>query len=526
MKKWLALVVFVIAPVGGLIYWRLGLKREEAKTQSSQREARLKAPPVVNVAVVTTQDIGHSYEGVASIESPLNVKLSPKVTGRLLSVLVREGDVVRAGQPLATIDPAEIDAEVARMRATVAEAKSRLAQAQLNQGPTDASVVSEIRKQEAGVVSAQADFNQAKQNFASQVASADSTIVDTQGRISVAQAAISNGEAAIRSAQANLDNAKSKFNRVTDLYKQGFIAAQDVDDARTLVSVQQSAVEGAQGQLASAKALRDSAAAQRNSAQQQADIVKTKGKTDIESANARLRQAQASLDYAKANRAQKPAFQANIDALRSSVAAAEATLRSSEARRSDTVLTSTVDGSVTGRYMDPGATATAGTPVLSVQSVKQLWASAPIPEETSHQIVMGQPAEVVVDGLPGRKFMGKIVQINPSADLQSRQFLVRVGLDNAKNDLKAGMFAHIKIPLSLDRGAIIIPREALLLGSTVMLVGDDGVAHKTPVVSAPGDAENVIIRSGLQVGQKVIVLSANQVKDNQEVKIAGGKPKP
>ena len=526
MKKWLALLLFIVAPLSGLIFWRLGVKKAEAKTQTEQREARLKAPPMVKVAVVTSMDIAHDYDGIATIESPFNVRLSAKVTGRLLTVSVREGDVVHAGQTLATIDPAEVNADIARMRASVAEAKSRFAQAQLNQNPAETNIISEIRKQEASVASAQADYNQAKQNYDSQLAAADSSIVDTQGRISVAQAAMSSADSNIRSAQANLDNAKSKFNRVTDLYKQGFIAAQDVDDARTTVSVMSSSVEVANGGLASAKAQRDSAMAQKNSAQQQADIVKTKGKADIEAALARLKSAQASLDFAKSNRAQKPAYQANLDALRSSVDAAEASLRTSETHLADTILTSTVDGRVTGRFMDPGATAVAGNPVISVQSVKTLWASAPIPEEVSRYFVLGQFAVVTVDALPGRKYSGKVVQINPSADALSRQFLVRIGLDNSHNDLKAGMYAHVHTQLNTEKGALTIPREALGADGSVMLLDEQNVAHKTKVVTAPADETNVIVSSGLQLGQRVVILSAFPVKPGQKVKVMEGTAKP
>ncbi|MEP6757224.1 MAG: efflux RND transporter periplasmic adaptor subunit [Chthonomonadales bacterium] len=526
MKKWLLLFVFVIAPLVGLIYWRLTVKKAETAAQDTQRKARLAAPPAVKFAVVTTKDIVHTFDGVASIESPFNLKVSPKVTGRLLTVLVREGDVVKAGQVLATIDPADVDSEIARSKATVAEAKSRLAQAQLNQSPTDTNILSEIRKQEAAVASAQADYNQAKQNFNSQVSSAESAVIDTQGRVNVAQAAMNSAESSIRSAQANLDNSKSKFARVTDLYKQGFIAAQDVDDARTMVSQMSSGVEVANGALASAKAQKDSATAQKGSAQQQVDIVKTKGKADIDASLARLKSAQASLDYAKANRAQKPAFQANLDALRSAVDAADAALRTSEAHRTDTILTSTVDGRVTGRFMDPGATAVPGNPVISVQSVKMLWASAPVPEESSRYFYLGQPATVTVDALPNKTFSGKVVQINPSADAQSRQFLVRIGLENAANELKAGMYAHVHAVLNTDKNALIIPREAMGPGGIAMVLDEKNVAHKTLIKTVPADEINVQVTGGLQLGQRIVVLSAFPVKDGQTVKISEGNPKP
>ncbi len=56
---------------------------------------------------------------------------------------------------------------------------------------------------------------------------------------------------------------------------------------------------------------------------------------------------------------------------------------------------------------------------------------------------IGQPATVTFDALPGRSFAGSVIQFNPSADLQSRQFMARVMLSNTDNLFKPGMYAHV-----------------------------------------------------------------------------------
>src|SRR5690348_8434612 len=100
----------------------------------------------------------------------------------------------------------------------------------------------------AGLESAQADHNQARQNYNEQVSAAQAAVTDAQGKVSSAQASVAVAQAAIKSAQANLADASAKYNRYDDLYKQGFVAAQDVDDALAAKNVQQSAVEAAQSQ--------------------------------------------------------------------------------------------------------------------------------------------------------------------------------------------------------------------------------------------------------------------------------------
>jgi len=90
---------------------------------------------------------------------------------------------------------------------------------------------------QAAVEVAKSDLNLVLVNSESKKANQRTFITDAAGRVRNAEASMANGEAAVKSAKANLENAKAKFNRVSDLYKQGFISAQDVDDSRTQVSV-------------------------------------------------------------------------------------------------------------------------------------------------------------------------------------------------------------------------------------------------------------------------------------------------
>jgi multidrug efflux pump subunit AcrA (membrane-fusion protein) len=260
-------------------------------TMESQQKGRKGMVASVTVVPVEVRDIVKTFDATGSVEAPLNVKLAPKITGRIEYLQVREGDRVHKGQVLVRLDTNAVEANVQQQKANLAAAQYRLAQAQISQEPTDIAISTQIRQQEAAVASARADYEQVQENTKAQYASAMASVSDVQGKIDGANAAMANAKAAINSAQANSDNATTKYNRVLDLYKQGFIAAQDVDDAKAAVSVQQANVEVARGQLLAAQASRDSAMAQKQMDEQQASIVKTKGKADIEASNARLLQA-------------------------------------------------------------------------------------------------------------------------------------------------------------------------------------------------------------------------------------------
>lgn len=509
--------IYIIVPIAvlfALIGWRMSIKRSELAASMSQHSGRGKTPSVA-VAPVQLRDIVQTFETTGNIEAPLDVNIAPKITGRVDYLQVSEGDKVRKGQVLIKIDPSQVEAEVGQQKAAVAEAKYRLAQAQLTQNATNMGVSTQIRQQKAAAASAAADYDQAQKNNDAQLASASASISDCEGKIAVADAAIENAQASITSAQANLDNARTKYNRMLELYNKGYVAAKDQDDAKAILTTSEAALTVARGQLKSANAQHDSALAQKRVAEQQASIIKSKGKADIEAAKAKLIQANASVDYAQANTSQEAAYQQSIAALQSAVDAAKAGLRSSEAKRSDTVLVSPMDGYITGRNVDPGAVVTAGQSVISVKFMKQIWVTIAVPEEVVSKLHFGQPAKIILDAFKGRSFTGNIVQINPSADTQSRQFTVRIGMDNAKNLFKPGMFAHVSIEIEHIKDTLSVPREAVQrdrLGEYVMAINQGKVERREITVGA-SDAGFIGILRGVSLGEKVVTMTSFPLKD-------------
>jgi membrane fusion protein, gold/copper resistance efflux system len=83
------------------------------------RAAAVDAPsaPAVPVALVRAATLDAGPTQVARVEAAQRVDLQPRVAGPIDAVLFREGDVVRAGQPLFQIDPRPYDAALARARA-------------------------------------------------------------------------------------------------------------------------------------------------------------------------------------------------------------------------------------------------------------------------------------------------------------------------------------------------------------------------------------------------------------------------
>jgi HlyD family secretion protein len=80
-------------------------------------------PPHVIVATAAVREIAPAVQGVGTVEAKTVVRVSAKITGRLVSVLADQGDAVRVGQLLATLDRAEQLAQVAQAEAAVQRAR-------------------------------------------------------------------------------------------------------------------------------------------------------------------------------------------------------------------------------------------------------------------------------------------------------------------------------------------------------------------------------------------------------------------
>jgi multidrug efflux system membrane fusion protein len=82
------------------------------------------APPVM-VAPVLQRTLEQSVTHVGRVEASQRVDLRPRVAGHIEAVLFKEGELVRAGQPLFRIDPRPFDAALERARAELKLAKAR-----------------------------------------------------------------------------------------------------------------------------------------------------------------------------------------------------------------------------------------------------------------------------------------------------------------------------------------------------------------------------------------------------------------
>lgn len=179
-RGWLRWVVLlVLLALAGLITWRtVTAKREEKATAARRQRAMANQAIPVQVATVRQETVPIYLTGLGTIMPYYSVKIIPRVTGELTNVYFREGQDVRKGAELMTIDPRPY-------QATLDQAKGQLA------------------RDQAQLQNNQAEFNRYKALYDQGVVSKEQAD-SMQSNLGQFIGAIKSDQAAIESAQLNV----------------------------------------------------------------------------------------------------------------------------------------------------------------------------------------------------------------------------------------------------------------------------------------------------------------------------------
>jgi HlyD family secretion protein len=112
------IVVGIALAAGGVIAWRVQQKKH--------------AGTEVRMEKVSRRDLVAAVTASGKIEPKTKVDISADITGRIIRLAVREGDLVTKGQFLIQIDPAQYQAAVSRAQGMVSSTEATLAQARAN----------------------------------------------------------------------------------------------------------------------------------------------------------------------------------------------------------------------------------------------------------------------------------------------------------------------------------------------------------------------------------------------------------
>lgn len=145
-----------------------------------------------------------------------------------------------------------------------------------------------------------------------------------------------------------------------------------------------------------------------------------------------------------------------IDAARGRAAAASSALSLAETRLSQATLVSPLAGMVLAKHAEPGELLAAGSPVLTVARLDEVWVRGYIPETELGRIKLGQQATVTCDTWKGRTYQGKVTFIASEAEFTPRNvqteaervklvYRIKVTIPNPRQELKPGMPVDVRL---------------------------------------------------------------------------------
>jgi membrane fusion protein (multidrug efflux system) len=206
---------------------------------------------------------------------------------------------------------------------------------------------------------------------------------------------------------------------------------------------------------------------------------------------------------------------------------AEAKLNYSKAKLAEGIVVAPISGVVTKVYVRRGDLAALKSPLLEISDPSSLVIRFAVPEAESRENFSSLAIQVTFDAYPGRSFRAKAVRVYPEIDRRTRNRLVEARVLDQVN-LVTGMFARIKVILESVPDALVVPSESVLTtpsGEKIVMTVRDGKAARVKVSIGIVQGDRTQIVSGIQAGDRVVVLGQEGLKDGASVKIAGeGKP--
>ena len=252
---------------------------------------------------------------------------------------------------------------------------------------------------------------------------------------------------------------------------------------------------------------------------------------DLANYKAQATVAQLSLDRAKQLASRQFGPQATVDTAQAAYDQAMAGIAKTEALISQKLVRAPFSGDLGMRKVEVGQYLTAGTAIVSLTDLSELWANFTVTEKDSGNLKVGQPVRLKVDAYPGRTFDAKITTIEPQIATDTRNIRVQATVANPDKILKPGMFVTTTVVLPDKPAVITVPETAVdytLYGDSVFVITEkkeeDGKtslsAVRTFVQTGSRVEGRVEIIKGVKPGDKVVAVGQLKLQSGAPVSIS------
>ncbi|MCL5666198.1 MAG: efflux RND transporter periplasmic adaptor subunit [Patescibacteria group bacterium] len=500
--------VLILILAGGGYYWQ---KKSHSEAQTIKY--------VTQAAQKTT--IISSITGTGQVAASNQVDIKAQTSGTIKSVPVKQGQSVKTGNVLATLDQQTASVQVAKAKASLEQAQA--AYQELLDGPTtDDQALNNL-----SLKSAQKAVDQAKKNY-------DQTVIDQQQAVDKAHTTLLNADLqltpsdTLTSTSVALSGSylgQQEGQYIISLYQAGDGMHYQVNGLGGENRAIQKGLPqpignglyitfGSTGTLSQTTTWTVDVPNQRssnyasnllaynNALQSQTDAL-DKAQQSIDSANDSLLQTQIQIRQKTA-----APTQASLDSAKAQIAAAQSDLADAQAAYNNTIITAPFDGVIATLDASMGDQANSGAAIATIITPQQI-AEITLNEVDVAKVKIGQKATVTFDAIEGLTLTGKVAEIDAIGTVTQGvvNYNVKISLDTQDERVKPGMSVSASIITNMAADVLAVPNSAVKSGgsgSYVQVLGSDGKPQNITVQTGLSNDTETEIQNGLNEGQEVV----------------------
>ncbi len=204
---------------------------------------------------------------------------------------------------------------------------------------------------------------------------------------------------------------------------------------------------------------------------------------------------------------------------------AEANIESQKATINKKSIRAPFGGKLGLRKIDLGEYLQAGTPIVSLQALDQVYVDFSLPEHNFSQVKIGQTALIKVAAWPEKEFSGVITAIDARISEATRNFTIQATIDNPDHALLPGMFSEVRLITGQPKALVTVPEQAVerkLYGTSVFVISESTPESPTSEASNPGPVltvERRYVKTGLSIDGHIEITSG--LESGEQVVVAG-----
>lgn len=245
---------------------------------------------------------------------------------------------------------------------------------------------------------------------------------------------------------------------------------------------------------------------------------------ELARARARLNERQATFERFEQLRERNYVDLASYEAARAELKVAETDVALWQTRVEFGTVRSSIDGTVVGRYIEPGEAIARHAALLSIADLSSLVVRLGVSELDVGNLRIGDAVVVHIDAVGDRNpVAGVIRRIFPAAEADSRLITVEVGLPQAReHGVRPGFLARARLLVEQRENALAVPAGSVAESDGeffVMVVnGDDRLERR---VIEPGLIRGSWreVLSGLQEGERVVSANPLEMSAGERVRV-------